>query len=58
MFLGRLVPGEHRAVALRASDGTPVWQFTAGGPVESQIAVAGRTAYAGSNDFKVYALKG
>ena len=44
--------------ALRASDGTPVWQFTAGGPVESQIAVAGRTAYAGSNDFKVYALKG
>lgn len=43
--------------ALRASDSTPVWQFTAGGPVESQIAVADGMAYAGSNDFRVYALK-
>ena len=42
--------------ALRASDGGLVWQFSASGPVASQIAVAGRTAYVGSNDFRVYAL--
>jgi PQQ-like domain len=29
-----------------------------GRAVESQIAVAGRTAYVGSNDGKVYALTG
>jgi hypothetical protein len=34
-----------------------VWQFAASGPVASQIAVAGRTAYVGSNDFRVYALR-
>jgi outer membrane protein assembly factor BamB len=43
--------------ALRASDGGPVWQFAAGGPVESQIAVAGRTAYVGSNEFRAYTLR-
>jgi eukaryotic-like serine/threonine-protein kinase len=43
--------------ALRASDGGLVWQFSASGPVASQIAVAGRTAYVGSNDFRVYALQ-
>ena len=43
--------------ALRASNGGPLWQFAASGPVASQIAVAGRTAYVGSNDFRVYALQ-
>ena len=43
--------------ALRAADGTQLWSFTAEGPVESQIAVAGGIAYVGSNDGKVYALK-
>jgi outer membrane protein assembly factor BamB len=44
--------------ALRAADGAQLWSFTAEGPVESQIAVAGGIAYVGSNDGKVYALKG
>ena len=42
--------------APRASDGKQLWSFTADGPVESQIAVAGGIAYVGSD--KVYALKG
>ena len=42
--------------ALRARDGHPVWAFTAEGPVESQIAVAGRVAFVGSNGGQVYAL--
>ncbi len=40
------------------ADGAQLWSFTAEGPVESQIAVAGGIAYVGSNDGKVYALKG
>ena len=42
--------------ALRASDGRQLLSFTADGPVESQIAVAGGIAYFGSE--QVYALKG
>lgn len=42
----------------RASDGSEFWSFVREGPVESQIAVSGRTAYVGSNDGKVYALTG
>jgi hypothetical protein len=34
----------------------PVWAFTADGPVESQIAVAGRVAFVGSNGGQVYTL--
>jgi outer membrane protein assembly factor BamB len=43
-------------LALRASDGKQLLSFTADGPVESQIAVAGGIAYFGSE--QVYALKG
>jgi outer membrane protein assembly factor BamB len=42
--------------ALRAGNGRPVWAFTADGPVESQIAAAGRVAFVGSNGGQVYAL--
>jgi outer membrane protein assembly factor BamB len=42
--------------ALRAGNGHPVWAFTADGPVESQIAAAGRVAFVGSNGGQVYAL--
>lgn len=44
--------------ALRASDGRKIWASATGGPVTSEIAVAGRIAYVGSNDTKVYALTG
>ena len=49
---------DYKGRALRASDGSELWDFAAGGPVESQIAAARRTVYAGSNDGKVYALTG
>jgi outer membrane protein assembly factor BamB len=49
---------DYEVRALRASDGSELWDFAAGGPVESQIAAARRTVYAGSNDGKVYALTG
>jgi len=44
--------------ALRASDGRQLWSFAAAGPVASQIVVADGVAYLGSNDGKVYGLKG
>jgi outer membrane protein assembly factor BamB len=47
---------DNRVQALRASDGKQLLSFTADGPVESQIAVAGGIAYFGSE--QVYALKG
>jgi outer membrane protein assembly factor BamB len=47
---------DNRVLALRASDGKQLLSFTADGPVESQIAVAGGIAYFGSE--QVYALKG
>ena len=47
---------DNRVLALRASDGMQLLSFTADGPVESQIAVAGGIAYFGSE--QVYALKG
>jgi outer membrane protein assembly factor BamB len=42
--------------ALGARDGRQLWSFTADGPVQSQIAVAGGIAYLGSGN--VYALRG
>jgi outer membrane protein assembly factor BamB len=47
---------DEKVFALRASDGKQLLSFTADGPVESQIAVAGGIAYFGSE--QVYALKG
>jgi outer membrane protein assembly factor BamB len=56
---GRIVyagSNDYTVRALRASDGSQLWEFTTSGPVESQIAVASGIAYVGSNDGRVYAL--
>ena len=53
---GQVFLGYYLVRALRASDGKQLLSFTADGPVESQIAVAGGIAYFGSE--QVYALKG
>ena len=54
--MGQVFLGYYLVRALRASDGKQLLSFTADGPVESQIAVAGGIAYFGSE--QVYALKG
>ncbi|MFI5066291.1 MAG: PQQ-binding-like beta-propeller repeat protein, partial [Streptosporangiales bacterium] len=46
-----------RVYALRAGDGTRLWAFPTGGPVQSSIAAARGRVYAGSGDQKVYALR-
>ena len=55
-----LAAGDPRQVGgyrLRARPGAGGMGQVFGGPVESQIAAAGRTVYLGSNDGKVYALR-
>jgi outer membrane protein assembly factor BamB len=54
MFAGST---DNKVYALRASDGHKLWDFPAGGSVESGIAAAAGMVFAGSNDNKVYALR-
>jgi hypothetical protein len=44
------------ACGLHAGNGERIWEFQAGGPMLSGIAVNGGAVYAGSFDEKVYAL--
>jgi outer membrane protein assembly factor BamB len=46
----------HRVFAFDASTGEPLWQYTAGGPVDSPPTVAGGRAIFGCRDGSVYCL--
>lgn len=46
----------HTFYAVRASTGTLLWQYAAGGPIYSSPAVAGGVVYFGTRDGAVYAL--
>lgn len=39
-----------------AEDGSPRWEYKAGGPVQSSPSIAGNTVYFGADDGKLYAL--
>ena len=47
----------HTVRALSAADGSPLWQFTAGGRVDSPPAVHGGLVYFGSADGWIYCLR-
>jgi len=42
---------------LDATTGTKLWSYATGGPVNSELVVAGSIVYAGSDDGTLYALK-
>jgi outer membrane protein assembly factor BamB len=43
--------------ALNAADGTKLWSYPTGGPVNSALQVASGVLYAGSDDGNLYALR-
>ena len=43
--------------ALNAADGTKLWSYATGGPVNSSLQVSGGVVYAGSDDGTLYALR-
>jgi outer membrane protein assembly factor BamB len=48
---------DNNVYALNAGDGTKVWSYATGGPIQgSGVAVAGGAVYIGSNDKNIYAL--
>ena len=47
---------DHYVYAAYAASGKPKWSYRTGGPIQSGVAVAGRTVVAGNTDGTVYGL--